>query len=319
MIDIRKISYTDIEFVNQTNVIEYTPFFYNKEIDLLLLENHFYNEIKDTYCEKQILKQFNIQIKDKLEDFEKYSKETIDQHYWKIYRIYAEWYNANHWLSCIDNYEYINLSLEEKTFLVDYCTTKIKSNMYDVITNKINESMERLKSDTGYFVKLSAQSPKHDFAPYPHLCADNVLEYLCASPTINAILERDEDCGVLIKPWINYINSDNEIRVFVINNKVVGISQQMIYSCSNTMQYFAANAHDIFNKIQAIWNYWKDNKKIEYNNAVLDMWIDSEMDPYLIEINAGCVWGCAGSSSFTWKEIVNLAENNKQMFSYVEY
>lgn len=312
---VKSVDQNHVLQLNETNIVEYTPFFYDDIQNILFLTAEFYNEINHTKCYDKLTSKFNCIVVNKLE--KTYHKDNIDSSYWIIYRIYAEWYNANYWLQCLDNsYGYIELDISEIKILHLLTCHKdhnAKMNIIDEskicgdLIKKINIEINKINSSNGYFVKLSAQSPKHDFKVERQYTALDMIIYLTSSSVIQAILTRHEDCGILIRPWFDNINEHNEMRVFVFNNNVVGISQQMIYDYS-IFKHYQNCADDIKNQIQNMWNQWKENKYIEYNNGVLDMWIDGCGIVHLIEINAGCNWGCTGSSLFTWKEITETHE-----------
>ena len=98
--------------VNQTNVLEYTPFF-NINNDLYLMQQ-FYYEIKGTICEENLRSKFNFIIVDKLDEKMKYASQNFKgmSEYWIIYRAYINMFNADFWMKCLgeNNYEYFNMT-----------------------------------------------------------------------------------------------------------------------------------------------------------------------------------------------------------------
>jgi len=85
---------------------------------------------------------------------------------------------------------------------------------------------------TTKFIKTLTVSPKErglcDFVPNRD-DNKNVLEYLYRDSRCKAMLQTTElgECnGILVRDWNDDITNENQVRMFVINFKLVGISRQ---------------------------------------------------------------------------------------------
>jgi len=104
------------------------------------------------------------------------------------------------------------------------------------------------------FIKTSAKSTKHDIPDQPITNAREALGYLLPNPTIQGVLARDEPVELLIRPWQNEVNNDNEIRVFIQDGRIKAVSQQYIYSSSPVLgMIFRYSTEDILDQIQKWW------------------------------------------------------------------
>lgn len=307
---------------NKGNVLELTPFFVDIDGTMHVTPT-FHDEIQGhvlTSLQKSGLVKISVTLTPQTYTKELLQNPEVDKFYWTVYRAYCEWYNASHWWVCLPHTAHVELTDEERQYLAVGKACLFKCHMLDRITDKISDGMKSIHS-AEFFIKTTAQSPKHDFAVRSVENPLDALQYLLPSPTIVRILNRDEPAGFLISPWKPSINHGNEIRAFVINTEVVGISQQYLYEEAICMPYIAAQAESIREKIEEFWKWSKQHHK--YTNAVLDMYVDmdDEMDDnysvHLIEINPGSGWSPGASSLFTWQELYALHAKNECEFRYL--
>ena len=182
------------------------------------------------------------------------------------------------------------------------------SRWYHLLPDTILASPEKLKAmesslkvpTDGWFVKTSSCSTKHDFLPTPVFTVDQALAQLHASPKASKALARG--ASVMLRPWIREISQNCEIRVFVKEGVVVGVSQQFCYSVVPFLNML--DADDVINAAQQCYNKIAAGLKPKHgfqDECTFDAYINADMDIELIEINSGMFgWGPAGSSLFAW-------------------
>lgn len=157
----------------------------------------------------------------------------------------------------------------------------------------------------GWFVKCGTCSTKHQYPPEPIFSAAEAIAHLLgANPVISAIASGRAK-SLLFIPWNDSISDVSEVRVFVRNNVVVGVSQQSCYRIHPVIHLF--DPTDVISAFQIEWN--RINTHISpqhryYNNCTFDGYISTNNDALhgnLIEINSeGFGWGPAGAALFSW-------------------
>lgn len=164
-------------------------------------------------------------------------------------------------------------------------------------------------SGNGYFIKTQDTSTKKDYSPISINTPHEALIHILSSNECNRSLKRNNKKKyLLLSPWQEKLmSSDNEFRVFIIDAKVAGISQQNIYKIStHMMNVWAYMAEDIYVAVEKLYNNIKNSLPYEYqyDECCLDIWIEQineNLIAHLIEINGRGRWGSAGSSLFCWK------------------
>lgn len=142
-----------------------------------------------------------------------------------------------------------------------------------------------------WFVKLSAQSSKHDSKIKSVQTAEDVLDMITSSRTLLRVeWQRPKKATyIILKPWNNLINNYNEFRLFVWGNKITAATQQHWFvSLDHSQEY-------IDTVINVINNY-KHSSKLP-SNCVLDVIILENGTMLIIELNP---WICSGSDLFEW-------------------
>jgi hypothetical protein len=165
----------------------------------------------------------------------------------------------------------------------------------------------KIYEDEGAFVKTSLKSAKKNdkgIRIIPCMTIDDVFTNLVSANTILQSLLFG--CNLIIRRWID-IKPSNEFRVYALDKKIKAICQQSLTEHiieKKDENIVIKKINDWFNKIL---------DKISYNDCVIDLVLhDSYID--LIEINSGGAWSTAGSSLFTWNEII---ETHDILFRYL--
>jgi hypothetical protein len=203
--------------------------------------------------------------------------------YYKVYNTILDRSNAERWFKVIPDAFVLNL--EDKKYLEE-----VKK--YDLT-----------KSKDGWFVKTGTCSTKNEYPPEPVFSIEEAITHLSDSSKVKKSIKNGTAKCLLFRPWIKEINDSNEIRVFVRNCKVVGVSQQ---SCYHMIPFLnMLNADNIIEEAQKCFDKFNNALEIKkrYNyQCTFDAYITGDINVELIEINSEMFgWGPAGSSLFSWK------------------
>jgi hypothetical protein len=309
---------------NNNNFHSKAPFKF--EGDVLVLDSKFYKKIKDTWVEHQLKNAFkDIDTQDDIVYGKDPESETIsideNKLFFKVYRIFLRWYDADKWYTVIKDrpIELVPYSRTEEMTMRQICNTMVitgkthlnESDKEDLKTllETLDCAIKNCNQGEGCFVKLSGASTKHDYAPEPIFTGSQVLCHLLGSKRIL----KNLDCGfILIQAWNPKIKLNSEFRVFVEDNKVIGIGQQKIYKVfPECISIYRLIYMDIIKMAQRMWN--DISSDLEFTDATLDVWIDPDNQLHLIEINTFGNWTAAGSSWFDWDSDFPVAENIKTL------
>lgn len=308
---------------NTNNFHKYAPF--NFENNNILIQPSFYNKIKGTYVETELLKYFDkIILKDdvmfgNMPEEDKISEDLYDK-FFKVYKIHLRWYDADKWYHILDRpsviVKYDNM---EKEILKNIskrmiCGGSQKMNSEEIsslknLIDKLDEGINNCKSEDGCFAKLSGASTKHDYAPYPITSGIDCLNHLLPS---KRIFRNIDCCHIFLQPWNPNVNLKSELRIFVEDNKIIGVSQQaldIIYQ--EFISVYGVIYKEIIKMAQDLWDSIKD--KLPYTEATIDAWLDENNTLQLIEINTYGIWTAAGSSWFEWETDFPKPNNIKSL------
>jgi hypothetical protein len=234
-------------------------------------------------------------------------KEPCDK-FFTVYHLNYEFYFADHWAHVVDGMHVIRYSPTEMSAMYKRDFSKLQD-----LIRRINEVVKECyneKTRTCAFVKLGSSSTKHDYPPEQVFNGEDAIQHLLGSDSVLRFLS----CGVIIvRKWRDDITRFNEFRVFIKTHKVIGISQQFIYE---SIPFSYENVYsDMSKDIQQLWDNIKN--RLEYKDAILDVWFDYDMKPQLIEINPHGPWTGAGSSLFHW--IDDTMEKGSSEFRLTEW
>jgi hypothetical protein len=308
---------------NTNNYHKVAPFIFKD--NNLIVQPSFYNKIKDTWVEQELKKQFDSIIIEegvlfgKVPETDDISEDEYNR-FFIVYKIFLRWYDSDKWCHVLDRpHAIISYNKNEKEMLINISKRMIvggtqrlndqnKSDL-DILIKKIDEGVKKCNKGDGCFVKMSGASTKHDYAPHAINDGVDCLEHLLGSKRVY----KNLDCNnIFIQPWRNDVKLNGEFRVFVEDDKVIGISQQaldQIYQeCINVYRIIYK---DIIKMAQDIWDSITD--KLEYSEATLDVWMDPNNKMYLIELNTYGIWQAAGSSWFNWENDFPKASDIKSL------
>lgn len=313
-----------ISNVNTNNYLENAPFLFDLD-NKLVFDNNLWKKIEDKWIGIEIVKIFGVPL---LEQNVKYNKDPFDDKlYWILYNLFNDWTSGNNWFHLIPNSISIEIPYNEIEILIEISDKIIfqsdknifQSDKIQSIYNILPETMSLLKNKmTGieYFIKTQHTSTKKDFKPISVDTPYEAIMHILSSKECNRSLKKSNTKKyLLLSPWQEKISSDNEFRVFIIDNKIAGISQQNIFKVSIVMNFIWYNmAEQIYIAIIELYSNIKKSLSYEfhYDQCCLDIWIeqkDENIYAHLIEINGRGDWGPAGSSLYCWKYDPPNADN----------
>lgn len=299
-----------------TNNYHYMAPFQFDESGNLILDSKFYIKIKDTSFHKELLKKFtNINIKDNIRYKQNINLLPIDspvrKRFFIVYNTFLEWYNSYNWSHVLSrpirNVAYTD---SEKKNMIEISKVMIPGLRYNFSTEQtesLSDLIERLDEAinicgdidkcNGCFIKLASGSVKHDYPIEEIFTGKRALEHLLPS---KRVFRNINDGYILVQPWNDNIKLFREFRVFIEDNKVIGITQQAIYEIyQECITIYSKMTQEIVEQAQKLWDNIKD--MLEYQDATLDVWLNSNNEMDLIEINAYGGWSAAGSGWFDWE------------------
>lgn len=310
---------------NTNNYHNMAPFQFNN--NSLIVQPSFYNKLKGTWLEGDLLKHFdNITTQEgilygSIPETDNMSEEEYNK-YFKVYKSHLRWYDADKWYHILKRPSIIISYNElERQVLHDISNriicggsiniNEIERNDLKDLIYKLDDAIKKCNIGEGCFVKLSGCSVKHDFSIAPIYSGIGCLEHLLPS---KRIFRNLDSYNILVQPWNDKIKIHSEFRVFIENNKVIGITQQSIYDVyQECISVYRLMYKEIIKMAQELWDSIKD--QLEYTEATLDVWIDNnnENQMELIEINTYGIWTGAGSGWFDWESDFPVSENIKTL------
>eukprot|EP00051_Salpingoeca_urceolata_P001668 m.42938 g.42938 ORF g.42938 m.42938 type:complete len:397 (-) comp11601_c0_seq1:44-1234(-) len=159
----------------------------------------------------------------------------------------------------------------------------------------------------GFFVKCGSCSTKHSFPPEPVFTGAQAVRHLTAAPNVRRAFRRGTGQCVLLRPWLDGVGESVELRVFVRDTRVVGVSQQACYSIVPVIHLL--DPEEVVAACQALWDRTASRLAPEHRfdyQCTFDAYLVTDPDTAdlsarLIEINGeGFGWGAAGASLFHW-------------------
>jgi len=167
----------------------------------------------------------------------------------------------------------------------------------DELISQLNKAVFKLGK---VFVRMTHKSTKNSFSRKLCFCSTvlDILDSLTSSIPLLKTLNSPFQEIILMK-WV-IIDPKTEYRVFIIDYKLVGISQQHCYTTFGPRDVLP-DAEKILEWYQSVRDKFIE---LNYSIATLDLYVNEKVN--LIEVNPPSLWGPSGSSLFTEKEMVDL-------------
>lgn len=226
----------------------------------------------------------------------------------RIFKLYFDSFNCNNFREILDESDVIipfDIETANDLYAKKYNTDKVNE-----LRIKINEAL----GTSLRFLKTLIVSPKasglHTF-PSDNDSIDPIKYLYNDSRCHNTLcLDKiDEDKsyntnGIFIRNWNEHISQDKELRVYVIDHQIVGISQQL-EKYSLFMDYYVRhNMNHIMSNV-------KDNivAKVKFPRYCADIVVNDDGHIIPIEINPFYDWCNTGMCLFATKEDTFDANN----------
>lgn len=216
----------------------------------------------------------------------------LPEWYWKVYQIISNRADASRW--------------------------------YHILPDTVLGTAEQLLSmnlvppDDGWFVKTSRCSTKHDFLPTPVFSVQQAIDQLRSSPKASKALSQG--ASIMLRPWLKEINKECEVRVFVREGIVVGVSQQFCYSVLSFLSML--DADEVINAAQQCYDDIASKLPQKHgfqDECTFDAYIKPDGKIAPVEINGGGFGnGPPGASLFSWTHRPPPAINEPPMFLIAE-
>lgn len=246
-------------------------------------------------------------------------KDNDDEFLANVYYSYLECFDYNNWYSddITDgpkNVKMIKIDDELKRILVAL-HNKEEINDTDVYRLSDFKCEINKKMDGGeYFIRLSGTSGKNEKSVTSFNNADDIVKHLYG----NTLFVKQEyminkDSYLIMMKWNEKIVDRYEFRIFVVNNKITGVSQQ---HWSELFQYSGEELDDIE---YALFNI-EFIGQVPYETFIGDVYIDMETKRcHLIECNPFGSHCGAGSTLFNWVDDHDLLHgiDDKAEFRYL--
>jgi hypothetical protein len=293
---------------NNNRLIRYTPI-----IELnnnIVIDNEWFNKQSEK-LKKDLYDVFPSMILDDIELPHKDFKEG--EIYCKFLHVYKEQYMFDVYEHIFEDCYIVNLTEEERSEIIGLCIQyKIDPSLANCLEEKISNNLfEKIKiqfrkcsknESIGVFTKTSIKSAKHHKILTPCFSVNDILANLIVSAhVIQSLLFGN--CNIILRPWNEHINKNNEFRIYILDKKIKCISQQKLDNICCEL-----DPETIIDSIYKMWNELM--KIINYNDCVIDCYVhNGKAEP--IEVNSGGCWSTAGSALFNWEEIISL--NNVEL------
>jgi hypothetical protein len=172
----------------------------------------------------------------------------------------------------------------------------------------------------GWFVKIGPCSTKHQYPPAPMFSGLEAVEHLLNADPVKIHMEKGTAACVAVRPWDNRVGSHNEVRVFVRQGRVTGVSQQACYGIQVLVNIL--DPKEVIESAQRCYDEFNAQLKPEHQfnyQCTFDGYLTTDDDATLltrlIEINSEMFgWGPAGASLFHWKTDPPPQPNEEPVF-----
>jgi len=173
----------------------------------------------------------------------------------------------------------------------------------EIIIKNLNKIMLTYDSEYGWFVRFNRASPKDGVATFPLMTPEHVIRQIVTSKRALQCLSND-DATMYFCKFDPLWNSERELRVFIYDGNITGISQ---YVCSDISDIFSIMSNEQIstiadNSISSI-NMILQKLVIAFGTKsfVCDIYVNEDLSVRIIEFNSFGYWLAAGSCLFNWK------------------
>lgn len=334
------------EWFNDNNHANKAPFYSPDNGRTLLIEPRLFQAWSQTDAIDLLRAKFDhVTASDAIVQLDCTDIEQAPEWFWTVYRTILARANACRWVQCIPGAHVImldtdtchKLAAEYIEFLgADSLNTNDEmgsvnassSSTSDWLVLEIDKYMQsRPMPADGYFVKCGTCSTKKHYPPEPVFSGREAVDHLMrAAPVVRSMRNGTAEC-VLLRPFLRDVSENNELRVFVRDGRVTGVSQQACYTFVPVMAMMANSADEIIRAAQACYDEFNSTLPAPHrfnHECTFDAYFTTDMNTgtilvELVEINSEMfVYGPAGASLFNWEDDPPPKPDESPVFYYVD-
>ena len=306
---------TDVRHCNDNNLHEQSPF--NVKGSQLTILRSLWHTLAASWIKQQLTQTFtDIVLVDDI------TERTLNEGYWQVYHLFNRWTSADKWWHVlhVPGGGVVDVPCHEVPRLIELAT-KLQLCGGELVPEDLEEvplTRQRLAAGLRYccsatrgaFIKTEGCSTKHDFKPMEAFYATEALTHVLSSHACTRTLVKEQGPHfLLLSPWREDITQDNEVRVFIKNQKVMGVSQQFWFEeCQPMLSVWAPQTSAVFAAVDALCArvFAQLDPAFQYDECCFDVWLEQNDDSetilaHLIEINGRGGWGSAGSALYSWQ------------------
>lgn len=234
-----------------------------------------------------------------------------------MYKCYIDSFDYNIWYQWLVDHSITNIPNGVKMIYMNSQVKCLFTEMYhknqpidknnDMVLQLMNDVAKNMDNGQHYFVRMSSTSGKNEKYVRPFNDASDIVSHIASMKLfVDQEYIRDKDSFIILIPWNDQIESKYEFRIFVVDNRLVAVSQQNSKELYNYSQKELKIIQHALNNITFINNGL-------YNTYVGDVYVDIINGICkLIEINPFGASSGAGAALFHWIDDYDLLHGMKQ-------
>lgn len=292
---IRNPIYPDPNFdCNNKNIHEYAPYIIRDGVHII--DNEWWLSLNQ-HCRDLISARADF-ILDKVDIPHDFQFDDDSKFITKVYKSYIDAFDYQCWfpnIAHLDNVPsgvvILPISQELKDIFVRmYNHETIESDILDEFKERLRDSMI---GGRDYFVRLSSTSGKNIKSVRPFNNIDDIITHITSHKLfVEQEYKREKDSCLILIPWNDDIDDRFEFRIFVVDGKLTGASQQNV----RKLYHYTSGELEM---IEHALNNISFLNQTSYKTYVADVYcLDGVCK--LIELNPFGAHSGAGSSLFHW-------------------
>lgn len=220
-----------------------------------------------------------------------------DTHFIKhVYKSYIDSFDYHIWYPLISHLSHVPQGVNMIHITPELKEELIKLYNHDTANDNIILDFKQKITNFLYnqnFIRLSSTSGKNVKSVKPLTHVDEIIQHLTTNKLfVEQEYQRNKSSYLIIMPWNDAIDDRYEYRLFVVNGKLTGASQQNVRQLYNY-------TFDELDMIEHALTHISFLSLIPYQDYVADVYI-KEGVCHLIELNPFGASSGAGSSLFHW-------------------
>lgn len=300
---------------NSNNHHDHSPYcvVYEHNLAVVFILTNFYHNYL-TGETKENLKQYEYRLVSELPDG---IKSLSDDRFLWMYKTYNSQYHfdayCNEIVSFLPPFQIVPLTLEQRENLLLIASEPTEKQLClldQSLKTQLEEAIKLIPSKQ-LFVKLSNTSAKNDQPVTPCKSVHDIVNFLCNLRECRKRLRDITTLSIVLMPFNDSINNNNEYRVYVQQCAIKAICPQ---NWSSVRFFSADQVREIVSQIQMLLSKIFDccNRNNQVKSGVFDVYL-LDHEAHLIEINPWGSFSSSGSSLFHWlKDGIDSDSSSKQ-------